>query len=143
MNSSNSKSTQANERRARKALQAYSKIHNAPDVTLDSSILVTNLVAKYCKYGEQNALKNDAMGSLIQGFKIVYEDSGHIEAWSVRDGRASGNALIGNSDITKLRRAHRIHLAHLGIISISARLLTAAIVCDHTAKFWYRGNYWR
>ncbi len=39
-----------------------------------------------------------------------------------------------------MRRAHRIHFAHLGIGAISARLLTVAIVCDHAAKFWYRGN---
>jgi len=99
-----------------------------------------NLLAQYCRFGKPDALKNDAMGSLIQGLRILYEEKGHIESWSIRDGRASGNPLIGNRDIAKLRRAHRIHLGHLGIVSMSARPLTVALVCDHAAKYWYRGN---
>ena len=42
--------------------------------------------------------------------------------------------------ITKLRRAHRVHLSKLGVLSIKARPLTCAIVCDHAAKFWCKGN---
>ena len=141
--SANSKSTKANAKRAEMLLNHFMKLHGEPDpinVTVRSSCLVMNLIAKYCKFGRPDSLKNDAMGSLIQGLRIVYEESGHIDSWSVRDGRASGNPLIGNRDITKLRRAHRIHLANLGIVSLRARPLTAAIVCDHAAKFWYRDN---
>ena len=141
--SANRKSTKANTRQAQKVLQYFMQLHGESDpinVSLNSSCLVMNLIAKYCKFGTAESLKNDAMASLIQGLRIVYEEHGHIDAWSIRDGRASGNPLIGNRDITKLRRAHRIHLAHFGIVSLRARPLTAGIVCDHAAKFWHQNN---
>ncbi len=94
-----------------------------------------NLLAKYCKFGKPDALKNDSLASLVHGFRILYEESGHTESWSNRD-----NPLIGNGDISKLRRTRRIYRAHLDTISNTARALTAAIVCDHAAKLWYRGN---
>ena len=141
--SANSKSSKANVRRARKVLLHYCAKHDAPDpsrVTSHSSVLIMNLLADYCNFGKPNSLKNDAMGSLIQGLRIVYEEHGHITAWNVRDGQANGNPLIENRDITKLRRAHRVHLSKLGVLTISARPITAGIICDHAAKFWYNGN---
>ena len=53
---------------------------------------------------------------------------------------ASGNPFIGNRDITKLRRARRIHLVHFGIVSLLARPLTVAIFCGHAANSWYQNN---
>ena len=110
------------------------------EVTLGSSVLVMNLIAKYCKTGRPDSLRSDAFNCLIQGLRTVYEKQGHIDAWSVRDGRASRNPLIGNRDIDKLRRAHSVLLARFGIVSCRARPLTVAIVCDHALKFWHRGN---
>lgn len=80
------------------------------------------------------------MGCLVQGLRIVYEEHGHTTSWSVVEGRAYDNPLIGNSDITKLRQAHRVHLSRVGVISVKAQPLTVETVCDHAAKYWQRGN---
>ena len=141
--SANSNSTKANVARARTVLSKFAAKHRASDpkdVTPNSSLLVMNAIAFYCNFGNLDALKNDAMGSLIQGLRIVYEEHGHTTAWSVCDGRAYGNPLIENRDITRLRRAHRINLAKHGVQTVRARPLTAAIVCDHAEKYWFKNN---
>ncbi len=99
-----------------------------------------NLLAIYCKLENPNALENDAVASLIQGLRMLYEEQRNIDSCSIRDGRGSGNPLIGNRDITKLRPAHQTHLAHLSVVSMSAKPLTVAVICDHAATFWYSGN---
>lgn len=43
----------------------------------------------------------------------------------------------GDPDIDQLRKAHRVHLARYGCISLKARPITASIVCDHAQKFWH------
>ncbi len=53
---------------------------------------------------------------------------------------ASGNPLIANRDIARLRQAHRVDLSRLGVTSLKAKLLTAGIVCDHAAGFWCNRN---
>lgn len=141
--SANSKSTKANVKRARTILAKFASQHSAPDpneVTPNSSVLVMNVIAYYCNFGNGDALKNDAMGSLIQGLRIVYEEHGHTTAWTLCEGRAYGNPLIENRDITKLRRAHRVNLAKHGVLTVRARPRTAAIVCDHAAKYWFKNN---
>ena len=71
---------------------------------------------------------------------MVYEEAGHTNSWTVHGNSAFGSPLIGNRDIEKLRRAHRIHLARLGIITTRALPLIASIVADHAAKYWYKGS---
>ena len=72
-------------------------MHEAPDpeqVTPNSSNLVMNLITDYCSYWKTSSLKNDAMGCLIQGLRIVYEELGYTTAWSIVDGRTFGNPLL-------------------------------------------------
>lgn len=81
------------------------------------------------------------MGAIFQGLRMVYEENGHITRWNVdSEGTAQGNPLIGNRDISLLRRAHHIHLARNGSMSIKARPITGALICDLAAKFWYQGD---
>ena len=81
------------------------------------------------------------MSAIIQGLRTVYKLHGHTTAWSIsRDGVAQGNPLIENRDISLLRRAHRVHLAKVGALTLKARPITAAIVCDLAAKFWEDGD---
>ena len=89
-----------------------------------------NLIAEYCNFGKPDSLKNDAMGCLVQGLRIVYEEHGHTTTRSVVEGRVYGNTLIRNTDTSKLRQTHRVHLSKLGVISLKARPRTAEIVCD-------------
>ena len=138
-----SKSTLENKERARKALEIFASMHGIPDpvrVTKESSNRIMNLIAQYCKLGTRDTLKNDAMGALIQGLRHVYEEHGHTTPWCIVEGRASGNPLTGNRDIDRLRRAHRIHLASLGMLSVQALPMTVSIVCDLARKYWLKDN---
>eukprot|EP00171_Calliarthron_tuberculosum_P000723 IDg723t1 len=95
-----------------------------------------NLLAKYCKFGHEDSLKNDSIEALVQGLQIVYEENNHTTVWSPgADGSATGNLLINNRDIILLRGAHRVFLAKYGSLSLKANPLTVSIVCDHAAKF--------
>lgn len=142
LSSANSKSTQANVKTAKKILREFATHYNAPDpedVTCNSSTLVMNLLAKYCRFGTQDSLKDDTMGGLIPGLRIVYEQNGHHQALVVDDNSAEarGNPLNGNPDIASLRRAHSVHLARYGTMSLRARPVTAGIVRVHAERFWY------
>lgn len=139
--SAHSKSTKNNISMARKVLAKYSGAKNQPDptiVTKESSVFVLNLLADYCKFGTPNCLRNDSMSALIQGLRFVYSENGHYQSWTVdENGIARGNPLINNPDLDQLRRAHRVHLARYGVISLKARPITAHMVCDHAERFWY------
>ena len=140
VSSSRSKSTTANVNRARKLISSFAISHDAPDpirVTPNYSELVMNLIAKYCCFGSGQALREDATGALIQGLRIVYSENRHWQNWSSNENSASGNPLNGNPDISSLRRAHRVTLTRMGNISLKARLVTAAIICDHAKRFWF------
>ena len=81
--------TKSNVERARYLIMEFKSIHKCVDpekVNLGSSLLILNLLAKYCKFGAVNALKNDRMGALIQGLRIVYEKHEHTTAWTVING---------------------------------------------------------
>lgn len=83
LSSACSKSTLANAKRAKKILLEFAKLHNAPDpreFKANSSLLVLNLVAKYCNFGKPESLKNDSMGALVQGLRLVYDDYSHTKA---------------------------------------------------------------
>ena len=137
-----SASTKANVKLARRVLKEYCAVKRAPDpksVTPESSKLILNLLADYCKFGTADALKNDSMGALAQGLRHVYCEEGHTKTFQY-DGsacKASGNPLIGNPDLQALRKAHRVHLAHLGFVTLRSRPITAANICDLAEKFWY------
>ena len=142
--SANSKSTKGSVKRARTILSRFAAQHGARDtreVTPNSSVLVMSVIAYYCNFGNLDALKNEAMSSLIQGLRIGCEEHGHTTAGTICEGRAYGNPLIKNRDITKLRRAHRVNLAKHGVLTVRAQPLTAAIVCDHAAKYWFKNNH--
>ena len=101
--SANSKSTMQNVRRGKKLLKLFAELQGTRDpneVTLGSSVFVMNLIAKYCKTGRPDSLRSDAVNCLIQGLRIVYEQHGHIDAWSVRDVRISNctSSLIRSSN---------------------------------------------
>ena len=64
-------------------------------------------------------------------------ENGHWQNWSSNENGASGNPLNGNSDISSLRRAHRVNLARMGSISPKARPATAAIISDHAERVWF------
>ena len=67
--SANSKSTKANAKRAYMLLNHFRRLHGEPDamyLTVSSSCLVMNLIAKYCKFGRPDSQKSDGIGSLIQ-----------------------------------------------------------------------------
>jgi len=141
LTSANSKSTQANVNLARKVLLKYAAKKGAPDpnvVTKDSSIFVLNLLADYCRFGRSDSLKNDSMSAIVQGLRLVYSEHGHYQTWSVDDnGNARGNPLVGNPDLDSLRRAHRVHLARYGVVTLKARPITVEHVCDMAERFWY------
>lgn len=110
---------------------------------MDSSKFVLNLLADYCKFGTAQSLKNDSMGALVQGLRHVYCEHGHTRTWNVDESRgiANGNPLIGNPELEALRRAHRVHLAHYGVMTLRARPITSEHVCDIAERFWYgRGS---
>lgn len=117
----------------------FSKLHNSPDPTqlkAQSSFLVMNLLAQYCKFGTVDSLKEDSMRSMIQCLRVLYEYHDHMSPWrSGADGTAAGNPLAENRDIILLRRAHRVHLAKYRSLSVKARPFTAHLVCDHASKF--------
>lgn len=140
--SASSASTASNVKRARKLLTSYANLHGALEpvhVTKDSSILILNLLAEYCKFGTEQSLRNDAMGALIQRLRILYHENGHYQSWSVDDNtsQAKGNPLVSNPDVSSLRRAHRVHLSRYGTISLKARPVTATQICEHAEKFWF------
>lgn len=85
LSSAVSKSTQANIKRAKKVLDEYSRQHGTSDpeqVSVDSSLFVMNLLAKYCKFGAKDSLRDDSMGALVQGLRYVYEENGHTSTWT-------------------------------------------------------------
>lgn len=140
-----SKSSLENKERAKRVLDKFKKTqtHPMPDpveVNVDSSVKILNLLSQYCKLGTQKPLKDASMGSLIQGLCLLYEDHKKTTPWCIMDGRASGNPLIGNPDIARLRRAHRIHLCSLGILTVQALPMTAGIVSDFAKEFWLKGS---
>lgn len=63
-----------------------------------------------------------------------------MSTWNVyvSFGKETGNSLIGNLDISLLRRAHRVHLANYSIVSVKAMQITGDIVYDYTQAFWYK-----
>lgn len=63
-----------------------------------------NLLARYCRFGTPEWLKDDSMGGLVQGLRIVYEEHGHHQSWTVDEvsGDGRGNPLIGNPDIVAI-----------------------------------------
>lgn len=143
--STNSKATQASVKRAKNVLFVFAPAHDSPDpvrITPNSSLLVLNLLAKYCKFGSPQSLKDDSMGALVQGLRIVYEQHGHHQNWMIDDmtGEARGNPLNGNKDITFLRRAHRVHITRYGGMSLKERPITGEITCDHAELFRHMGN---
>lgn len=61
-----------------------------------------------------------------------------MTAWNVSEGAsATGNPLINDPDLDQLRRAHRIHNARYGAVSLKVRPVTVAILCNHAEMFWY------
>ncbi len=99
-----------------------------------------NFTASYYDFDRLDSLKNDSIGPLIQGLRIAFEEHGHTTAWSVHGNTASGNPLMANRNIAKWHQTHRIHLSRLGVSSLKAKPLTAAIVCEHTPRFWCNGT---
>ncbi len=142
-----SKSTLENAKRAKKLLLAYAVKHSAPDpfqVNSNSSTLILNLLTEYCKMNSPDltsVLRNNSMGCMIQGLRLVYEEYGHLEAWrnDNRDGSAQGNPLTMNPEIAALRRAHRVILAQRGIQTLRANPITPTHICDHAEYYWYGG----
>lgn len=137
-----SQSSKTNER---KAVTLFSKVNEnlkngePTVVTAQTSKLLINIIAQYCNTGKETALSEDTMGGLIQGFRTMFEKSGHRGTWSVdpMSGRASGNPLIGNDDIKKLRVTHRVHLSQIDRIKIRARPLPISLVAEHANVFWF------
>ena len=131
-----SRSSVSNFKRAKNLFPSFASQHGAADpvaVSKDSSLLVLNFLYEYCKIGTGTVRKNDTMGGMIQGLRMLYEENGHIQSWRVNQttGEAGGNPLTNNHDITLLRRAHRVILAKHGDMSIKARPITLAIMCGH------------
>lgn len=100
-----SKSSRQNKERARKVLQEFTSRVGTKDpqkVTPQTSILILNLLSKYCKTG--SALSEDTMGGLIQGLRYLLEDFGLRGPW-IPDkitGNVSGSLLTANDDIRQL-----------------------------------------
>lgn len=91
-----------------------------------------NLLADHCKFGTDETLENDAMGAVIQRLRHVYPEYGFHESWNLdASANATGNPLINNPDIEQLRKAHRIHLAKFGALSLKARPIPSEMICDH------------
>ena len=98
-------------------LQEFATEQSASDpvhISPEASLLIPNLLAQYSRLGKEDSLKDDAMGALIQGLRLVYEKEGHCGSWTVIGDVAYGNALEKNPDIPKLRKAHRVDLSKLG-----------------------------
>ena len=98
-----SSSTKANVKLPRRVLKDYYALKSALDsnpVTPESSKLILNLLADYCKFGTADALKNGSMGAVAQVLQHVYCEHGHTKTWQVDNSacKASGNSLIGNPD---------------------------------------------
>ena len=137
-----SRSTEDNVKRARKLLGEFSKIHGTEDpfvVSIESNDLILNLLHKYCRVGTENALSDDTMGGLIQGLRRVYDEHGHDMSWTIdrASNKAWGNPLTNNTQVVALRKAHRVYLAQYGKMKHRARPITASIICNHAAKYWF------
>lgn len=94
--SSLSKSTKANLKRAKRILADFAAQHGSSDqliVSPNSSELVLNLIAKYVRYRSDNPLKSVSMVYLIQGLRLVYEEAGHTNSWTVHINSAFGKLL--------------------------------------------------
>jgi hypothetical protein len=135
-----SRASAANERRARclLAIRASSMGANDPDeVSAQSSNFVLNILYSYVKMDHidcEKILGKDAMGAMIQGLQMCYDNAGHTSNWQVGpDGTASGNPLRGNIDVSRLRKAHRAKLAEIGRTSKRATPITEEHVCKHFA----------
>ena len=141
-----SSSTKPNVTLPRRVLKGYCALKSAPDphrVTPESSKRILNLLAEYRKFGTGYALKKNRMGALVQGLRQVPCEHGHTKTWQVDESacKASGNPPIGKLDLQALRKAYRVHLAHLGFATIRSRSNTAANISDLAETFWYgRGN---
>jgi len=137
-----SQSSKTNEK---KAIRVFNKVsdnlkNGEPNiVTPQTTKLIINIIAQYCNTGKDSALSEDTMGGLIQGFRVMFEKCGHRGTWRVdpTTGRASGNPLIGNDDIKKLRATHRVHLSQIDKVKIRARPLPISLVAEHADKFWF------
>lgn len=74
--SAESSSTLKNVRRAGKVLSEFFLKNDAPDpkeVSKESSVLILNLLASYCRMGTKDALGDNSMGAIVQGLRHVYE----------------------------------------------------------------------
>lgn len=125
--------------RAKTFLLQFYKAYGALDsfhVSSSSSLLIVNLLAKYCKFKPPAALKDDLMEDLAQGIRLVYEENVHVASWSPKTDRSeSGNPLVENRDIMLLRMANRVQLAKYGCLKNRERPFTADIISTHAAKF--------
>lgn len=141
LNSAYNESTKRNIGLARKLISSYTTETNQPDpnsVTINSSIFVLNLIAKHCKFGTAESLARNTMDGIVQGLRFVYDEFGHTSNWTVLPtGIANGNPLKNNPDLDALRRAHRVHLARFGAVTLRAQPITPGIIVDHAEKYWF------
>lgn len=79
------------------------------------------------------------MGNMFQGLRHVYMVQGHYETLWIDAERKTvlGNPLEGNPDVSRLRKADRVHLTKYGVMTLHARPFTEPIVFNHGETFWY------
>jgi hypothetical protein len=132
------RSSNANERRAAKILEAAANQNGMTDpreVTPRSSDMLLTILFNHVKMGSTDGtriLGKDSMGALIQGLQRVYDKAGHEGSWTVfPDGTATGNPTRGNIHLYRLRKAHRSKLAEFGRTTCRAMPLTEEHVTNH------------
>lgn len=69
----------------------------------------------------------------------MYSENGHTRTWFVDESnaKAHGNPLIGNPELDALRRAHRDHLEHSGVMTLRSRPTTFEHICDQAERYWF------
>ncbi len=115
---------------------------DAEVATYESSKLIVNLLSTYFKTYTEDPLSDESMGGLVQGLRCLYDEAGHRGPWTEDEDLTTvkGDALHRNTDIDKLRSAHRVRLARVGKAKISPRPLQVGHVAERTKEFWLDCN---
>lgn len=143
--SSLSASSMKNVKNATKVLKVYAAVKNMPDpkeVTTKHSALISNVLSDHCAFGTEKSLGFETMNGLIQGLRHLYNINGHTSPWyrNLASQTARGNPLIQNPELETLKRAHKVHLARLGVVKIRRAPITVSLIADHAAQFWIGAN---
>lgn len=82
---------------AEKKLKSFAllKGYNDPTVIgMSYSLLALNLIADYCKVGEEDALKISAMNPVIQGFRMCSTQPSQRHSWKLEKSRMESKKVL-------------------------------------------------